>query len=74
MQPNYLGKYVVVNSSGTVELRSTAGGGPIATFGHDAQLAMMSGDVIQVNLKNGKVIFYKLSSTGYAVSGPYITL
>lgn len=74
MKNNHIGRYVVVNSSGTVELRSTAGGSPLSYFAHEAVFAIMMGDVIQVNLKNGKTVFYKLGPTGYSVSGPYMSI
>ncbi len=69
-----LGRYVIVNQSGQVELRLTSGGAPVSTFASNAQLALLNGNVIQVNLKNGKVVFYKLGSTGNTVSGPYNSL
>jgi len=74
MQNNHKGRYVVVNSSGTVELRLTSGGAPLAYFGHEAVFAIMMGDLIQVNKKAGQTVFYKLDSTGYAVSGPYMSI
>lgn len=75
MEKIHTGRYVVVNpSTGKVELRLTSGGSPLCYFADNAELAMLSGNVIQVNLKNGSVIFYKLSSDGYCVSGPYMSL
>jgi hypothetical protein len=71
---NHVGRYVVVTSSGTVELRLTSGGGPLARFGHDAVFAVMMGDLIQVNKKDGQTVFYKLGTTGYSVSGPYLSI
>jgi hypothetical protein len=74
MECNHKGRYVVVTSSGTVELRLTSGGGPLAYFGHEAVSAVMMGDLIQVNQKNGRTVFYKLGPTGYSVSGPYMSI
>lgn len=63
--------YVVVRNN-KVELRKIGAGSPSSTFGHGAVFAILTGDLIQVNLKNGKTVFYKLSSSGNSVSGPYI--
>jgi len=63
--------YVVVKNN-KVELRKLGGGTPTATFGNGAVFAILTGNLIQVNLQNGKTVFYKLSSSGTGVSGPYI--
>lgn len=62
--------YVVVRGN-RVELRRM-NTGAIATFGAGAVHAVLTGNLIQVNLKSGKTVFYKLSSNGNSVSGPYI--
>jgi hypothetical protein len=67
-------KYVAVNASGRVELRLTSSNVPVAVFGNDAVYALLMGDVIQVNLKGGKTVFYKLGGSGNTVSGPYFSL
>lgn len=74
MEKIHTGRYVVVNSSGTVELRLTSGGSPLAYFGYDAEFAILSGNIVQVNLNNGKTVFYKLATDGYSVSGPYMSI
>lgn len=74
MRKIHPGRYVIVNKSGTVELRLTAGGSPVAYFGNNAEFAMLSGDVVQVNLKNGSVVFYKIGENGLSVSGPYLSI
>ena len=74
MSKVYTGRYVKVNSSGQVELRLTAGGSPLAYFGHDAVFAILSGDIIQVNRKDGSTVFYKLGESGNTVSGPYMSI
>ena len=63
--------YVVVKNN-KVELRKLGGGSATATFGAGAVFAVLTGDLIQVNLQNGKTVFYKLSSSGTGVSVPYI--
>lgn len=63
--------YVVVKNN-RVELRRMGAGSPVATFAQGAVYAVLTGDHIQVNLKNGKTVFYKLSTSGLNVSGPYI--
>jgi hypothetical protein len=63
--------YVVVRNN-RVELRRMGVGSPVAAFAQGAVYAVLTGDHIQVNLKNGKTIFYKLSASGMGVSGPYI--
>jgi len=63
--------YVVVKNN-RVELRRMGVGSPVAAFGQGAVYAVLTGDHIQVNLKNGKTVFYKLSNSGLGVSGPYI--
>lgn len=63
--------YVVVKNN-KVHLHRMNVGAPLATFGHGAVFAVLTGNYIQVNLKNGKTVFYKLSSSGNSVSGPYI--
>lgn len=74
MEKIHSGRYVIVNKSGTVELRLTSGGSPVAYFGNNAEFAMLNGNVIQVNLKNGSVVFYKIGANGLAVSGPYLSI
>jgi len=69
---NYAGLFVTVNSSKKVELRRMNGGAPLSTFGSNAVFAILSGNMIQVNLANGKTVFYKLSASGNSVSGPYL--
>jgi hypothetical protein len=74
MEKIHTGRYVVVNpSTGVVELKLTSGG-TVAYFSNNAELAMLSGNVVQVNLKNGSVVFYKLTNDGYSVTGPYMSL
>ena len=63
--------YVVVRN-GKVYLHRMNVGAPVASFGQGAVFAVLTGNYIQVNLKNGKTVFYKLSSSGNSVSGPYI--
>jgi len=63
--------YVVVKNN-KVYLHRMNVGAPLATFGQGAVFAVLTGNYIQVNLKNGKTVFYKLSSSGNSVSGPYI--
>lgn len=63
--------YVVVRNN-RVELRRMNVGSPLATFGNGAVYAILTGNFIQVNLKSGKTVFYKLSASGNTVSGPYI--
>lgn len=62
----------VVAKNGRVELRRMNVGAPVATFANGAVYAVLNGDWIQVNLKSGKTVFYRLSASGNTVSGPYI--
>jgi hypothetical protein len=73
MEKIHTGRFVVVNSSNSVELR-LASGGILATFSSNAELAVLNGNIIQVNLKTGQVVFYKLTNDGYSVTGPYLSL
>jgi hypothetical protein len=74
MSKSHTGRYVKVNSSGQVELRLTSGGSPLCYFAFDAVFAILMGDLVQVNRKDGSTVFYKLSSDGYGVSGPYMSI
>jgi hypothetical protein len=73
MNKAHTGRYVKVNSSGKVELRLTSGG-VLSIFAFDAVFAILTGDIIQANLKNGSTVFYKLSESGNTVSGPYMSI
>lgn len=68
---NQVPVYVIVRNN-RVELRRMNSGGAIATFGQGAVYAVITGNLIQVNLSNGKTVFYKLSANNSSVSGPYI--
>jgi len=57
MERNHIGRHVVVNSSGGVELRSTAGGAPLSCFEHEAVFAVMMSDLIRVNKMNWRTFF-----------------
>jgi hypothetical protein len=63
--------YVTVRG-GRVELRLMNVGGPVAVFSHGAVHAVLTGEWVQVNLRSGKTVFYRLSSSGRSVSGPYL--
>lgn len=63
--------YVIVKNR-RVELKRMNHGAPLATFANGAVYAILTGDYIQVNLENGKTVFYRLSASGNSVSGPYI--
>lgn len=63
--------YVAVRNN-RVELRRMNVGAPVATFASGAVYAVLNGDWIQVNLKSGKTVFYRLSASGNTVSGPYL--
>lgn len=67
---NHSGLFVVVKDD-KVELRRM-NGGAIQRFATGAVFAILSGNIVQVNLKSGKTVFYKLSSSGNSVSGPYL--
>lgn len=73
MEPIYPGRYVIVNSSGQVELRAMKIG-LLCTFAFNAQLALLNGNIIQVNLKDGSIVFYKIEGNGNIVSGPYMSV
>lgn len=62
--------YVVVRNN-RVELRKMDSGSPSCTFGSGATTAVLQGNMVVVTLKNGKVVLYKVNSTGTSVSGPY---
>lgn len=62
--------YVVVRN-GRVELRKMGSGSPSSTFATGAVSAILQGNMVVVTLKNGKIVLYKLNSTGTSVSGPY---
>jgi hypothetical protein len=62
--------YVTVRN-GRVELRRMDVMGVVATFAQGAVAAVIQANTIVVNLKNGKIVLYKLSSSGNSVSGPY---
>jgi len=65
------GLYVVVKND-KVELRRMNSSSALQRFASGATFAILSGDTVQVNLKTGKTVFYKLTSSGNSVSGPYI--
>lgn len=71
LQESTVPAYVVVRNN-RVELRLMNVGAPIATFAHGAVYAIITGDMVQVNLRSGKTVFYKLSKNQSSVSGPYI--
>jgi len=71
MEKIHTGRFVTVNSSGQVELR-LINVGIICKFGFNATYAVISGNTIQVNTKDGKLEYYKLSHDGYSVTGPYL--
>lgn len=67
---DYVPSYVVVRNN-RVELRKMDSGSPSCTFGSGATTAVLQGNIVVVTLKNGKVVLYKVNSTGTSVSGPY---
>lgn len=62
--------YVVVRNN-RVELRKMDSGSPSCTFAVGATTAVLQGNIVVVTLRNGKVVLYKVNSTGTSASGPY---
>jgi hypothetical protein len=62
--------YVMIKN-GRVELRKMDVGGPITTFAPGAVHADITGNIIVVQLKNGKTVIYKVNPGGRGVTGPY---